>query len=126
MFEQIGPIHLSTTPDRVCWPLRLAELAHLPVVRKSRGPSPTRRNHEQPHPRRPVPRSPREELLTLDEVTEILTASPNTVRGWRQTGTGPELFKIGWRLYTTVGDLRRYIREQRLASKPVIGRPKAV
>lgn len=67
-----------------------------------------------------------EELLTLDEVADILTTSPNTVRWWRQMGTGPEFFKIGRRLYTTVGDLRRFIREQRLASKPVIGRPKAV
>lgn len=67
-----------------------------------------------------------DELLTLDEVAEILHASPNTVRWWRQMETGPEFFKIGRRLYTTVGDLRRWIREQRLASRPVIGRPKAV
>jgi hypothetical protein len=67
-----------------------------------------------------------EELLTLDEVAEILMTSPNTVRWWRQMGTGPEFFKIGRRLYTTVGDLRRLMREQRLASRPVIGRPKAV
>lgn len=67
-----------------------------------------------------------DELLTLDEVAEILQASPNTVRWWRQIGTGPEFFKIGRRLYTTVGDLRRFIREQRLASKPGLGRPKAV
>jgi hypothetical protein len=67
-----------------------------------------------------------EELLTLDEVAEILTTSPNTVRWWRQMGTGPEFFKIGRRLYTTVGELRRWIREQRLASRPVMGRPKAV
>ncbi|UMG94837.1 helix-turn-helix domain-containing protein [Nocardioides sp. TF02-7] len=67
-----------------------------------------------------------DELLALDEVAEILQASPNTVRWWRQIGTGPEFFKIGRRLYTTVGDLRRFIREQRLASKPVIGRPRAV
>jgi len=67
-----------------------------------------------------------DELLTLDEVAEILQASPNTVRWWRQMGSGPEFFKIGRRLYTTVGGLRRWIREQRLASRPVIGRPKAV
>jgi hypothetical protein len=67
-----------------------------------------------------------DELLTLDEVAEILMTSPNTVRWWRQMDTGPEFFKIGRRLYTTVGDLRRFIREQRLASQPVIGRPKAV
>jgi hypothetical protein len=67
-----------------------------------------------------------DELLTLDEVAEILQTSPNTVRWWRQMGTGPEFFKIGRRLYTTVGDLRRFIREQRLAAKPVVGRPKVV
>ena len=65
-----------------------------------------------------------DELLTLDEVAEILSASPNTVRWWRQIGTGPDFFKIGRRLYTTVGDLRRFIREQRLASKPVLVAPK--
>jgi hypothetical protein len=67
-----------------------------------------------------------DELLTLDEVAQILMTSENTVRWWRQIGSGPEFFKIGRRLYTTVGDLRRWIREQRLASRPVIGRPKAV
>jgi hypothetical protein len=44
------------------------------------------------------------------------------VRWW----AGPEFFKIGRRLYTTVGDLRRFIRSQRLESRPVIGKPKAV
>ena len=65
-----------------------------------------------------------DELLTLDEVAQILMTSENTVRWWRQIGTGPEFFKIGRRLYTTVGDLRRWIREQRLASRPVIATPK--
>ena len=67
-----------------------------------------------------------DELLTLEDVAQILKASENTVRWWRQTGTGPEFFKIGRRLFTTVGDLRRFIRSQRLASRPVIGKPKAV
>ncbi len=67
-----------------------------------------------------------DELLTLEEVAEILKTSENTVRWWRQQGTGPEFFKIGRRLYTTVGQLRAFIRKQRLAAKPVIGRPKAV
>ena len=67
-----------------------------------------------------------DELLTLDDIAEILMAPVNTLRWWRQTGTGPEFFKIGRRLYTTVGELRRFIREQRLASRPVIGKPKAV
>lgn len=67
-----------------------------------------------------------DELLTLNEVADILTVSPNTVRWWRQTGDGPEFFKIGRRLYCTVGDLRRFIRDQRLAPRPVIGHPRAV
>lgn len=65
-----------------------------------------------------------DELLTLDEVTQILMTSENTVRWWRQMGTGPEFFRIGRRLYTTVGDLRRWIRELRLASRPVVPAPK--
>lgn len=65
-----------------------------------------------------------DELLTLDEVAQILMASSNTLRWWRQIGTGPEFFMIGRRLYTTVGELRRFIREQRLASRPVIPAPK--
>lgn len=46
-----------------------------------------------------------DELLTFDDVAEILTTSPNTVRWRRQMRTGPEFFKVGRRLYTTVGDL---------------------
>jgi hypothetical protein len=67
-----------------------------------------------------------DELLTLDDVAEILRTPVNTVRWWRQEGTGPEFFKIGRRLYTTVGDVRTFIRTQRLASQPVLGKPKAV
>ncbi|WP_447925905.1 helix-turn-helix domain-containing protein [Georgenia muralis] len=67
-----------------------------------------------------------DELLTLEDVAQILRTSPNTVRWWRQIGTGPEFFKIGRRLYTSVADLRRFIREQRLAARPVLPRPKAV
>lgn len=67
-----------------------------------------------------------DELLTLEDVAQILKTSEHTVRWWRQQGTGPEFFKIGKRLYIHVGDLRSWIRAQRLASQPVIGRPKAV
>ena len=73
----------------------------------------------------PFPERDPEELLTLSEAADILRVPINTLRWWRQRGTGPEFFKIGRRLFTTVGDLRRWIREQRLASQPVIGRPKA-
>lgn len=61
-----------------------------------------------------------DELLTLSEVAEILMTSDNNVRWWRQIGTGPQFFKIGRRLYTTVGELRSFIRQQRLASRPVV------
>ena len=66
------------------------------------------------------------DLMRLLNVAEILRTPVNTVRWWRQEGTGPEFFKIGRRLYTTVGDLRTFIRGQRLASQPVLGKPKAV
>jgi hypothetical protein len=41
-----------------------------------------------------------DELLTLDDVAEILRTPVNTVRWWRQEGTGPEFFKIGRRAST--------------------------
>ena len=54
-----------------------------------------------------------EELLTLSEVAEILKVPVNTLRWWRQRDAGPEFFKMGRRLVTTVGDVRRFIRQQR-------------
>jgi hypothetical protein len=65
-----------------------------------------------------------DELLTLSEVSEILMTSDNTVRWWRQVGNGPAFFKIGRRLYTTVGELRQFIRQQRLASHPLVPTPR--
>lgn len=61
-----------------------------------------------------------EELLTFSEVAEVLKVSPNTLRWWRQQHTGPELFKMGRRLVSTVGDVRRFMRKQRLASRRLI------
>ena len=61
----------------------------------------------------PFPERDPEELLTLSEAADILRVPINTLRWWRQRGTGPEFFKIGRHLVTTVGDLRRYIRQQR-------------
>ena len=40
-----------------------------------------------------------DELLTLEDVAQILRTSENTVRWWRQIGTGPEFFKIGRRCH---------------------------
>ncbi len=64
------------------------------------------------------------ELLTIDDVAEILRTPINTIRWWRQTGTGPQFFTIGRRLYIEVGDLRDFIRKQRLASQPILPGPK--
>lgn len=63
----------------------------------------------------PFPERNAEDLLTLSEVSEILRTPENTLRWWRQKGVGPEFFKIGRRLVTTVGDVRRFMREQRTA-----------
>jgi len=68
----------------------------------------------------PFPERDAEELLTLSEAAEILKVPVNTLRWWRQLGKGPEFFKIGRHLVTTVGDVRRFIREQRRAAEPVI------
>lgn len=53
------------------------------------------------------------DLLTLSEVAAILRKPVNTLRWWRQLGTGPRFFKIGRNLVTTLGDLREWIEEQK-------------
>ena len=68
----------------------------------------------------PFPVRDPEELLTLVEVAEILRVPVNTLRWWRHNDTGPDFFKIGRHLVTTVGDVRRFIREQRRAQAPVL------
>jgi hypothetical protein len=65
-----------------------------------------------------------EELLTLSDVAEILKTPENTLRWWRQIGKGPQFFKIGRRLVTTAGDVRQFMREQRLAARPLIPEPR--
>ena len=68
----------------------------------------------------PFPERDAEELLTLSEAAEILKVPVNTLRWWRQLGTGPQFFKIGRHLVTTVGDVRQFIRDQRLAARPAL------
>ena len=53
------------------------------------------------------------DFLTLTEVADILRAPVNTLRWWRQQGTGPRFFKLGRRLVTTVGDLRAWVDDQK-------------
>jgi hypothetical protein len=64
----------------------------------------------------PFPERDADELLTLSEAAEILKVPVNTLRWWRQRSTGPVFFKMGRRLVTTVGDVRRFIREQRIGA----------
>lgn len=68
----------------------------------------------------PFPERDPEDLLTLSEVADILRVPVNTLRWWRQLDTGPDFFKIGRHLVTTVGDVRRFIREQRRGHGPAI------
>ena len=58
------------------------------------------------------------DFLTLSEVADILRVPVNTLRWWRQQGTGPRFFKIGRRLCTTVGDLKAWIEGQKRAPGP--------
>jgi hypothetical protein len=60
-----------------------------------------------------IPDGDDEDLLTLSEVAAILRKPVNTLRWWRQQGTGPAFFKIGRNLVTTLGDLREWIEEQK-------------
>jgi helix-turn-helix protein len=63
-----------------------------------------------------IPDGPDDDFLTLSEVAAILRVPVNTLRWWRQRGQGPRFFKIGRRLVTTIGDLRRWIEEQKQTS----------
>ena len=58
------------------------------------------------------------DFLTLPEVAVTLRTPVNTLRWWRQQGTGPRFFKIGRKLVTTVGDLRLWIAEQQNTPGP--------
>lgn len=58
-----------------------------------------------------------EEMVTFAEAAEILRTAEGTLRWWRQRNEGPAFFRMGKRLYTTVGDLRQFMREQRLTHR---------
>ena len=60
-----------------------------------------------------IPDGADEDFLTLSEVAAILRVPVNTLRWWRQRGSGPKFFKIGRHLVTTIGDLRDWIEEQK-------------
>jgi hypothetical protein len=65
-----------------------------------------------------IPDGADEDFLTLSEVAAILRVPVNTLRWWRQRGTGPRFFRIGRHLVATIGDLRGWIEEQKRAASP--------
>ncbi len=60
-----------------------------------------------------IPEGADGDFLTLSEAAAILRVPVNTLRWWRQRGSGPKFFKIGRHLVTTIGDLRSWIEEQK-------------
>lgn len=56
------------------------------------------------------------DLLTLSEVADILRTPVATLRYWRHQGIGPHSFRVGRRVMYGLGDLDRWITEQRDAA----------
>lgn len=52
---------------------------------------------------------PHTELLTLNEVAEILRTPPATLRYWRHLGTGPDSFRLGRRVMYRRDDLDNWV-----------------
>jgi predicted DNA-binding transcriptional regulator AlpA len=54
-----------------------------------------------------------DQLLTIDEVSEMLRVPVGTLRYWRHLGAGPHSFKVGrWVRYRR-GDVRAWINAKR-------------
>lgn len=60
-----------------------------------------------------LPEGSDDDILTLSEVSEILKVPVNTLRWWRQLGAGPHYTKFGRRLVTTLGEVKRWLAEQK-------------
>lgn len=52
------------------------------------------------------------DLLTPDEVAELLRTSPGTLRYWRHVGIGPPSFKLGRRVKYRRADLEAWVDAQ--------------
>lgn len=52
------------------------------------------------------------DLLTIDEVAELVRAPVATLRYWRHQGTGPRSFRLGRRVVYRAGDLQAWIDAQ--------------
>jgi excisionase family DNA binding protein len=51
--------------------------------------------------------------LTTAEVADWLRASPETIRYWRNTGSGPKSFKVGRRVLYDRADVEAFIETAR-------------
>lgn len=51
-------------------------------------------------------------ILLFEEFCELIRTSPRTVRDWRRRKIGPRWWRFNGtgRLYTTVAELRRFLR----------------
>lgn len=55
------------------------------------------------------------EYLNADDVAELARTSVNTVRYWRQIGTGPKGFKLGRRVLYSRDDVLAWIESAKAA-----------
>jgi len=56
------------------------------------------------------------ELMTTQEVAELLRRSTETMRYWRWQGIGPPSFKIGRRVMYRRAEVERWLAEQEKAA----------
>lgn len=52
-------------------------------------------------------------FLTLDEAAAFLNLPSKTLRDWRLRGLGPPAFKFGRHVRFDLGDLEKWVQEQR-------------
>lgn len=53
-----------------------------------------------------------DKLLRIEDVTDMTGISPNTLRFWRHTGTGPRSAKLGRRIVYRESDVVAWVDEQ--------------
>ena len=83
----------------------------LPALGRSHHPSEAPMSQTQP-----TPTDVNDELLSIDEVAEMLRVPVGTLRYWRHLGAGPHSFKVGrWVRYRR-GDVRAWINAKRRGS----------
>lgn len=56
-----------------------------------------------------APARPGPQLMTIDEVAQLLRRSVSTLRWWRHRGVGPRGFRVGRRLVYEREDVEAYV-----------------